>query len=152
MNDPRGKTSKPPPLLAPPRARPQLPASLGPKLPASLAKIASVPDRKASAHQFDKAFPVFLSSARGLANGVGRNISSEGMFIETRDPCPIDSEIRITFIAPSVETELTAVAVVRFMAFLNYATAGGDTEGLRGIGVKFLRFEEDGRPMKPVAQ
>lgn len=153
MNDPRGKSDKAPPLLPATPARTQIPSSLGPKLPAALVKILAAPLAKRSTqHQFDKSFPVFLNSVRGLANGVGRNISKDGMFIETRDPCPIGSEVRVTFTAPSVDTELTAVAEVRFQAFLNYASEGGGAEGLRGIGVRFLRFEDDGRPGKPTRQ
>jgi hypothetical protein len=125
-----------------------------PPMPAALRKAAPrAEERATAAHHFDKAFPVFLTSVRGIANGVGRNISPEGMFIETRDPCPIGSELRVTFEAPGVETELTAVAEVRFQAFLNYAGTDGGQEGMRGIGVRFVRFEDDARPVaKPIAQ
>jgi hypothetical protein len=94
------------------------------------------------AHQFDKAFRVFVSSERGVANGVGRNISATGMFVETREPCSIGTEVRITFSAESIGTELTAVGEVRFQCFLNFTGGQGRNEGLRGMGVRFLRFEE----------
>lgn len=135
------------------RAKPDPSVPPPSRLPDALAKAARRPKdaRKTAAHHFDKAFPVFLTSVRGIANGVGRNITEEGMFIETRDPCPLGSELRITFEAPAIGTELTAVGEVRFQAFLNYAGQDGQQEGLRGIGVRFLRFEQDARPQHPVA-
>lgn len=141
---PRGKSDKP--LLPAPASRAELPERTGPKLPSAIARL--VPNAKAlaratAAHQFDKAFPVIVHGARGVTNGVGRNISAEGMFIETRDPCPIGSEIRITFEAPTVATSLVAVAEVRFQMVLNYAGGTGEAEGLRGIGVRFVRWEDE---------
>lgn len=92
-------------------------------------------------HRFDKAFPVRIESAYGIANGVGRNIAPEGMFVETRVPCPLASEVRITFSAPD-DTSIVAVGEVRFQSFLNFAgSTPGESEGLRGFGVRFLRFE-----------
>src|SRR5437588_390043 len=32
--------------------------------------------------RFDKAFPVFLEGDRGVASGIGRNITDTGMFVE----------------------------------------------------------------------
>ncbi len=135
---------------AKPSSAPVRPASA---LPSSLAAAVSEKgSRLAAAHRLDKAFPVFLTSVRGIQNGVGRNISPEGMFIETREVCPIGTEVRVTFEAPGVATNLTAVALVRFQAYLNYSGTGGEQEGVRGMGVRFLRFEEDGRPAQPVMQ
>jgi hypothetical protein len=131
------------------RSKTEPPAPPVPSLPEALARVARktpANPKLPAASQFDKAFPVFLSSDRGVANGVGRNITPEGMFIETRDPCPLGSEVRVTFEAPALGTELTVVAVVRFQAFLNYAGADGETDGLRGIGVRFVSFVDDARP------
>lgn len=92
-------------------------------------------------HRFDKAYPVLLESTQGIANGVGRNIAPEGMFVETRVPCPLASEVRITFSAPD-GTTFVAIGEVRFQSFLNFAgSAPGESDGLRGFGVRFLRFE-----------
>lgn len=92
-------------------------------------------------HRFDKAYPVRIESVDGVANGVGRNIAPEGMFVETRVPCPLSSEVRITFDAPD-GTTFVAIGEVRFQAFLNYSgTAPGESGGLRGFGVRFIRFE-----------
>jgi hypothetical protein len=138
----RSKTEKMPPMLPDPRPRHQIPAVL-PKLPASLARLATpARERADTAHKFDKAFPVFLYSERGVANGVGRNISPEGMFIESRDPCPIGSEIRIVFGSKEAGAEISAIATVRFQCFLNFSDGAGEQGGMRGIGVRFVRFEE----------
>jgi hypothetical protein len=155
MTPPRGKNEKPL-LTAPSRARAELPVSTGPRLPAALARLAAPATalaKASNAHKFDKSFPVFLQSVRGIANGVGRNISRDGMFIETRDPCPIGSEVRVTFDSPGLETSLVAVGEVRYQCFLNYASPSGEQEGMRGIGVRFLRFEDDVRTnAKPTPQ
>jgi hypothetical protein len=130
-------------MLPAPRVRPQIPASLGPKLPASLARLAPpVRERATAAHKFDKAFPVFIDSELGVANGVGRNISSDGMFIETRDPFPMGTQLRVIFGSKEIGAEITAIAEVRFQCFLNFAGSDGEQEGMRGIGVRFLRFVE----------
>lgn len=126
-------------------------------LPEPLARAVPPADgrRRTASHKFDKAFHVLLSSDRGLVNGVGRNISPEGMFIETRDVCPIGSELRVLFSADSIGTELTAVAEVRFQCFLNFAGSDGESDGVRGVGVRFLRFEEplsSSARLRPVTQ
>jgi hypothetical protein len=143
MSEARSKGEKAPPMLPSPKARPQIPASLGPKLPAALARLTGpARERANAAHKFDKAFPVFLESIHGVSNGVGRNISPEGMFVETRDPLPMGSQVRVIFGSREMGAEITAVAEVRFQCFLNYAGADGEQEGMRGMGVRFLRFEE----------
>jgi hypothetical protein len=118
-----------------------------PRLPDALARAAKRTAKPlvTAAHHFDKVFPVLLRSERGLLNGVGRNITETGMFIETRDVCPMGSELHVVFEAPTIGTELTAVAEVRFQAFLNFAGEDGGDGHLRGVGVRFLRFEP-GRP------
>jgi hypothetical protein len=124
-----------------------VPEGAPPRLPEALARAARRQSKAVdtAAHHFTKAFPVLLRSDRGVLNGVGRNITETGMFIETRDVCPMGSELQVIFEAPSIGTELTAVAEVRFQAFLNFAGRDGDEGHLRGVGVRFLRFEA-GRP------
>jgi hypothetical protein len=122
--------------------------SAPPRLPDALARAAKRSGKPAvtAAHHFDKVFPVLLRSERGLLNGVGRNITETGMFIETRDVCPMGSELRVVFEEPTIGTELTAVAEVRFQAFLNFAGDDGGGGHLRGVGVRFLRFEPGPTP------
>lgn len=114
------------------------------RLPAGLARFVEEPRparKLSSLHKFDKAFPVRIESVEGIANGVGRNIAPEGMFVETRVPCPLATEVRITITAPD-KTTFVAIGEVRFQSFLNYAgTSPGESDGLRGFGVRFVRFE-----------
>lgn len=125
----------------------------GPKalrLPKALSNAARTP----GIGTFDKAFAVLVSGPQGVTNGVGRNISEGGMFIETREPYGLGTPVRITFSADELLTEIEALAEVRFQCFLNYAGASGEQEGLRGMGVRFLSFESADAPAgrRPVSQ
>lgn len=95
------------------------------------------PDRRAG-QRLDKVFPVYLEGDRGGGLGIARNISGGGMFIETRQPYPLASQVRVTF--PSAGGEMTAIGEVRYVCHL--MGAGGETRAtVRGMGVKFLYFE-----------
>ena len=95
--------------------------------------------------RFDKAFAVYLVGDTGIARGIARNISEGGMFIETREPFPLGSRIKVTFVAGDEETELTVLAEVRYQCFLSYGDADGPKapNALRGMGVRFVEIEED---------
>ncbi len=99
-----------------------------------------------SAPRLDKVFTVFIEGDRGGALGVARNISPGGMFVETRDPQPLGTQVRITF--PSRDGDMTAVAEVRYVCHLLGRVAAGEARGthqaVRGMGVRFLYFEGDG--------
>jgi len=93
-----------------------------------------------SAPRLDKHFPVWLESDRGGGIGVARNISEGGMFVETREPHPLGSQVRITF--PSQAGQMTAVAEVRFVCHLQgKAPSGASHAAIHGMGVRFLYFE-----------
>lgn len=98
-------------------------------------------DDRRAAPRLDKVFPVWLEGARGAGLGVARNISAGGMFVETRAPHPIGSQVRVTF--PADGGEMTAVGEVRYVCHL--VGRGSDvvraTVALRGMGVRFLYFE-----------
>jgi hypothetical protein len=73
--------------------------------------------------------------------GVARNISEGGLFVETRDPQPLGSQVRVTF--PSQSGEMTAVGEVRYVCHL-LGRAGSDAlvhAAVHGMGVRFLYFE-----------
>jgi hypothetical protein len=97
-----------------------------------------------TAARLDKVFPVFIEGERGGALGVARNISEGGMFVETRNPEPIGSQVRITF--PSGSGEMTAVAEVRYVCHLlgKLGDGGVRRAAVRGMGVRFLYFEAQG--------
>lgn len=93
-----------------------------------------------TAARLDKVFRVFLEGDRGHGLGVARNISEGGMFVETRVPEPIGSQVRITF--PSDAGEMTAVGEVRYICHLLGKGRGGTGPvALRGMGVRFMYFE-----------
>ena len=90
--------------------------------------------------RLDKVFPVYLDGVRGVGMGIARNISAGGMFVETRAPQPIGSQVRVTF--PAEGGEMTAVAEVRYVCHLLGRSAGETgTLALRGMGMRFMYFE-----------
>jgi hypothetical protein len=103
------------------------------------------PERRSN-QRLDKVFPVYLEGDRGGAMGVARNISTGGLFVETRDPYPLGSQVRVTF--PSHGGEMSAVAEVRYVCHLvaraTAATTDGRTVAVRGMGVRFLYFDSAG--------
>src|SRR6266545_1567158 len=93
-------------------------------------KDARIPEahERRDATRLDKVFRVYLEGERGMGLGIARNISEGGMFVETRAPQPIGSQVRITF--PAESGEMSPVAERGPLA-------------LRGMGVRFLYFEAD---------
>ncbi len=97
-------------------------------------------DRR-DAVRLDKVFPVYLEGDRGVGLGIARNISAGGMFVETRAPQPIGSQVRVTF--PSDVGEMAAIAEVRYICHL-LGRAEDPSRGpmaLRGMGMRFMYFE-----------
>ena len=92
----------------------------------------------AATGRFDKAFPVFLEGERGVASGIGRNITGTGMFIETREPYPLGTRVKVTFTAPSGGAEMTLEGEVRYQCFINFARADASRAGMRGVGLRFV--------------
>jgi len=88
--------------------------------------------------RFDKAFPVYLEGERGVAAGIGRNITQSGMFVETREPFPLGSRVRVTFTSPSGGAEMVLEGEVRYQCFINFTRADAVRAGMRGIGLKFV--------------
>src|SRR3954471_20609728 len=88
--------------------------------------------------KFDKAFPVFLEGERGVASGIGRNITDTGMFVETREPFPLGTRVRVTFSSTNGGAEMTLEGEVRYQCFINFAREDATRAGMRGIGLKFI--------------
>lgn len=101
---------------------------------------AANPDRRA-APRLDKVFRVYLEGDGGCGLGIARNISEGGLFVETRAPQPIGSQVRITF--PSDVGDMVAVAEVRYVCHLLGRARSAELGPLamRGMGVRFLYFE-----------
>jgi hypothetical protein len=101
-------------------------------------KRAAAPAPSGRGGRFDKAFPVWLEGDRGVASGIARNVTETGMFVETREPFPLSSRVRVTFVSPArAGTEMTLEAEVRYQCFINFAKPGEGRGGMRGIGLKF---------------
>lgn len=96
------------------------------------------PDRRPPTGRLDKAFAVFLEGERGVAAGIGRNISDSGMFVETREPFPLGSRVRVTFTSPTGGAEMVLEGEVRYQCFINFTRADAVRAGMRGIGLKFV--------------
>jgi hypothetical protein len=102
----------------------------------------SEPSERRSDTRLDKVFRVYLEGEHGMGLGIARNISEGGMFVETRAPQPIGSQVRITF--PADWGEMNAVAEVRYVCHLLGRTQVSERGlALRGMGVRFLYFEAD---------
>ncbi len=111
---------------------------------------AVAPERR-STTRLDKVFRVYLEGERGCGLGIARNISEGGMFVETRAPQPIGSQVRVTF--PSEAGDMTAVAEVRFVCHLLGSAPSPDRGplALRGMGMRFLYFELEGGAVRHVS-
>jgi hypothetical protein len=98
------------------------------------------PEQKSSppVGRLDKAFPVFLEGDRGVASGIGRNITETGIFVETREPFPLGTRVRVTFSSPHGGAEMTLEGEVRYQCYINFARGDASRAGMRGIGLKFV--------------
>ena len=93
--------------------------------------------------RLDKVFPVLVESpVYGFVSCVARNISPGGVFLETRDPLPLGTPLRIYFALPHGTGGIAASGEVKNHYYLNYHQDGAP-RSLMGMGVRFLHFEED---------
>jgi len=96
---------------------------------------------KRRALRFDKVFPVAITSPTfGECQGIARNISAGGMFVEIGDPLPLGSPVRVHFTLPDVPGEIVARGEVKGHYFVNFNDAAGP-RALTGMGVRFTGFE-----------
>ncbi len=105
-------------------------------------KTAAANRERRSSPRLDKVFRVFIEGDGGCALGIARNISEGGMFVETRSPQPINSQVRITFADEA--GEMVAIAEVRYVCHLLGRGTSPEERAplaLRGMGLRFLFFE-----------
>ena len=135
-------SSRSDPAKAAAESRPSTEASPG---TAPRQKRNAAPSPAGRGGRFDKAFPVWLEGEQGVASGIARNVTESGMFVETREPFPLSSRVRVTFTSPArtgssagAGTEMTLEAEVRYQCFINFAKPDASRAGMRGIGLKFV--------------
>lgn len=96
---------------------------------------------KRRSSRLDKVFPVSITSpALGECQGIARNISEGGMFVELRDPLPLGSAVRIHFSLPDGPGEIVAHGEVKRHYFVNFVEQD-QPRSLTGMGVRFLGFD-----------
>ncbi|MBM4380246.1 MAG: PilZ domain-containing protein [Deltaproteobacteria bacterium] len=95
--------------------------------------------------RLDKVFTVYLTTSEGMTRGIARNISSAGMFVETRETVPLGSQLRVTF-AGEDGAEMTCLCEVRYQVALNFGGEAPTHSGCRGMGLRIVAYEtaEDG--------
>jgi hypothetical protein len=100
---------------------------------------------KRRSERFDKVFPVWVESdAFGECQGIARNISAGGIFVEMAEPLPLGSRVKVHFMVPDSQGELVARGEVKRHYFLQFSDAAGP-RALTGMGVRFTGFEDDGK-------
>lgn len=96
--------------------------------------------------RFDKIFTVYMRTSDGMSRGIARNISSSGLFVETREPLALGGRLLVTFCGDD-GNEMTALCEVRYQVALNYGD-GETAAGTRGAGLRIVAWEtKDNQPM-----
>ena len=102
--------------------------------------MAQVHTERRSHLRFDKVFTVYLSTEGGLCRGIGRNISAQGLFVETREALSLGERVKVTF-AGEDGTEMTCLCEVRYQVALSYGRADGQPGHSRGVGLRIVAYE-----------
>jgi hypothetical protein len=87
------------------------------------------------------AFPVLVEWQDEIRRHLARNISDAGILIEADPPYPIGAIVRVVFIYPGSDVELTAVGEVRHQE-CHSTMLLGESVDVMGVGIAFLRFED----------
>ena len=104
-----------------------------------------LPSEKRQSLRLDKVFPVWITSSEfGELQGVARNISAGGIFVETPEPMPLGAPVRVHFAMPESDAEIIACGEVKNHYFLNYADGPHGPTTMSGMGIRFTNFEDDG--------
>ena len=93
--------------------------------------------------RFDKIFPVVLGSELyGETVAVARNISAGGMLVQSAEVLPLGSVVTVHFQIGDTDDELVARAEVKHHLCLNYAAPGAEPRSARGMGLRFVDFDD----------
>lgn len=109
-------------------------------------------DNRRHGPRLNHVFSVYMTGAWGSTFGIARNISEGGMFIEAIEPYPLGGRMLITFSLPGSDVEMSAVAEVTHICFINRPGRRGEQETMGAMGVRFLGFVQSmdvDRPLVP---
>jgi hypothetical protein len=90
------------------------------------------------------AFPVLIEGPYGIRRCIARDISGDGIFVESNEDYPPGTELRVTFMLPDGSWEMTARCTVRHVIRLRATEAA-----MHGIGMSFESIEDD--PTLPIS-
>jgi hypothetical protein len=98
--------------------------------------------------RFDLACLVLVEGPGGTFYCVARNISEGGIFLETDQPLPLGSFLRVTIESPDNIASFVATGEVKHAMRLAYSDpnkmgepSGSTQKAIRGVGVRFVNFE-----------
>ncbi len=93
--------------------------------------------------RFDKIFFVTVGSELyGESVAVARNISGGGMLVQAGEVLPLGSVVSVHFQMADCDDEIVARAEVKHHLCLNYATHGTEPRSARGMGLRFIDFDD----------
>lgn len=93
--------------------------------------------------RFETVLPVVVETpGHGAHRYVARNVSCGGLCLETQEPLPLGTSLRVWFVAPD-GTRIGASGLVRNHYVFNY-TNGQRPRQCRGMGVRFTAFHDSG--------
>jgi Tfp pilus assembly protein PilZ len=91
--------------------------------------------------RFDLSCLVLVEGPGGTFYCIARNISEGGIFLETDQPLPLGSTLRVTIEAPDGSSSFVASGEVKHAMRLAYSDPNQQQKSIRGVGLKFLHFE-----------
>jgi hypothetical protein len=86
-------------------------------------------------------FPVLVEYGDQIRRHLARNISDSGIFIDADPPYPLGVTVRIVFIYPGSDVELTAIGEVKHHE-CHPTMLLGECVDVMGVGIAFVRFED----------
>jgi Tfp pilus assembly protein PilZ len=99
--------------------------------------------------RFDLLCLVLVEGPGGTFYCVARNISEGGIFLETDQPLPLGSFLRVTIESPDSAASFVATGEVKHAMRFAYSDPNQQPKAIRGVGVRFVNFEM-GQAASPV--
>jgi hypothetical protein len=93
--------------------------------------------------RFDKIFSVTVGSELyGETIAVARNISGGGLLVQAAEVLPLGSVVTVHFQMADSDDEMVARAEVKHHMCLNYTSHGAEPRSARGMGLRFIDFDD----------